>query len=197
MPASAQFDVRSTNRSRGGERRATYQDFAESQPAQVSIKWLRDQLGRDETLRLIDVSFQRPSAARPLLLPQSVYLDWEAMFTEGPGVHPSPLVLASVMSQLGIGDDHIIVVYDEGSGIRALAVYRWLRRFGHSRTFVLQGGRSEWTNQGHALANVPVSFDASSFTVRISRTPSTKPERTERNTRRNASNHRESRRRAA
>ncbi len=147
--------------------RNVWDGFDGAQPAHVSASWLASQL-QNPSLRIVDVCLL-PRESRPLvLLPHAIRVDWEAMFLDGPGIRPSPLVFAAVMSRLGIGDDNIIVTYDEGSGIRALAVYRWLRRFGHTKTFTLQGGRAEWVNQQLPLTRTQESYAVSSFTVRIS-----------------------------
>jgi 3-mercaptopyruvate sulfurtransferase SseA len=138
-----------------------------AQLVEISVSHLATQLRSDPTLRVLDVSQQHRSLRGPTGLPQSVPIDWEAIFSAGPNTCPSPLVLASAMSQLGIGDEHTIVVHDEGSGVRARAVSSWLKQFGHSGTLVLRGGRTEWVAQGFKLVHQPASHKASSFTVRL------------------------------
>jgi len=139
------------------------------QLVEISVSNLATQLRSDPAFRVLDVSEQHPSASVPTQLPHSVSIDWEATFSATPDICPSPLVLASAMSQLGLGDEHTIIVHDEGSGIRARPVCRWLRRFGHSSTLVLRGGRAEWVAQGFMLVREPVSRKVSSFTVRLDR----------------------------
>jgi len=138
-----------------------------AQLLEISVSDLATQLRSDLTLRVLDVSQQHRSLRGPTGLPQSVPIDWEAIFSAGPATCPSPLVLASAMSQLGIGDEHTIVIHDEGSGFRARAVSRWLIRFGHSNTLVLRGGRAEWAAEGFSLVHQPASHKVSSFTVRL------------------------------
>lgn len=136
------------------------------QPAQVTVAWLSSQQRDSQALRILDVS-AHAVGRQPGYLPGAVRLDWESAFAALPTICPSPLVLASVISQLGIGDAHTIVLYDEGHGGRALPIYRWLRRYGHQRVFTLNGGRSEWVRQQLGLVREPARYAAASFTVKI------------------------------
>jgi thiosulfate/3-mercaptopyruvate sulfurtransferase len=136
------------------------------QPAEVTVAWLLARLNDDPSLRLVDVSSHR-IGRQPGYLPGAVLLDWEGAFGRSPSVRPSPLVLASVMSQLGIGDDHLVVLYDEGRGARSLPIHGWLLRFGHQRVFSLAGGRSEWVRRELRLVPEPAKHSAASFTVKI------------------------------
>lgn len=135
-------------------------------PDQVALAWLVAQQSGNANLRLIDVS-AHSIGLQPGYLPSAIRLNWELAFAGSPTICPSPLVLASVMSQLGIGDEHTIVLYDEGHGRRALPIYRWLRRYGHQRVFTLAGGRAEWLRQKLELVREPKKYNSSSFTVRI------------------------------
>jgi thiosulfate/3-mercaptopyruvate sulfurtransferase len=132
----------------------------------VTTKWLIDQIRQNPALRVVDVCSSQ-SAQQIALLPCALKLDWEQSFSTGPHLRPSPLVFAAVMSQLGVGDEDTIVLYDEGQGHRALNVLRWFKRFGHPRAFVLIGGRAGWLRQGYSLVGEPTRFSPSSFTVCI------------------------------
>ncbi len=136
------------------------------QPAQVKVAWLSSQQRDNQALRILDVC-AHAVGRQPGYLPGGIRLDWESAFAGLPTICPSPLVMASVMSQLGIGDEHTIVLYDEGHGGRAQPIYRWLRRYGHQRVFTLNGGRSEWVRQQLGLVCEPARYVASSFTVKI------------------------------
>ncbi|MGC4063897.1 MAG: rhodanese-like domain-containing protein [Polyangiaceae bacterium] len=135
-------------------------------PAQVTAKWLAAQRPSSKNLRIVDVC-RHTAGDSPIYLPGAVHLNWERAFGKPPAIGPSPLVLASELSRLGIGDDHVIVLYDEGRDARALAAYRWLRRYGHSNTFVLAGGRAEWLRRRGPISHEQSSYAPSSFTVRM------------------------------
>ncbi|HMA95019.1 MAG TPA: rhodanese-like domain-containing protein, partial [Polyangiaceae bacterium] len=165
------------------------------QPAQVTVAWLASQRGKNQALRILDVC-AHPVGRSLGYLPGAVRLDWESTFASQPTFCPSPLVLASVMSQLGIGDEHWVVVCDEGHGGRALPVYRWLRRYGHQRVLTLTGGRSEWVRQQLGLVSEPAQYPASSFTVKIGNDCSHEDSPSQRDSHQ-ASKRNESRRRSA
>ena len=69
----------------------------------------------------------------------------------GPGRHPlpSPEHFAAAMSNLGIGDETVVVAYDDSMGSIAARLWWMLTITGH-RCAVLDGGISAWTG---ALAN--------------------------------------------
>lgn len=69
----------------------------------------------------------------------------------GPGRHPlpSPERFARAMSNLGIGDDTVVVAYDDSGGSIAARLWWMLKVTGH-RAAVLDGGISAWTG---ALTN--------------------------------------------
>jgi thiosulfate/3-mercaptopyruvate sulfurtransferase len=64
----------------------------------------------------------------------------------GPGRHPlpSPERFARAMSNLGIGDDTVVVAYDDSGGSIAARLWWMLKVTGH-RAAVLDGGISAWT----------------------------------------------------
>jgi len=136
------------------------------EPAQVTVPWLASQIGNNPDLRLLDISVHTPGP--PIgFIEGALDLDWEGTFGGPPSICPSPLILASVMSQLGIGNGHTIVLYDEGHGARSLPVYRWLRRYGQQRVFVLTGGRKEWLRRQRSLVHTSHVHSPASFTVKI------------------------------
>ena len=133
---------------------------------EVTAKWLSNQTRLNPSLKIVDVCSNQ-STRQTAFLPGALRLDWEQAFATGPHLKPSPLVFAATMSQLGVGDDDTIVLYDEGEGRRAFSVLRWLRGFGHRKVFVLVGGRTGWLTQGYSLVREPTRFSPSSFTVCI------------------------------
>jgi thiosulfate/3-mercaptopyruvate sulfurtransferase len=135
------------------------------EPAQVTASWVRSRKG-DNTIRILDVCRVRDENTGGFL-PFAVALDWEAELGSTPTTCPNPLVLASIMSRLGISDEHVVVVYDEGDGGRSLPVYRWLRRYGMQRVLVLQGGRREWVRQKFGLSKESFHQEPASFTAKI------------------------------
>jgi thiosulfate/3-mercaptopyruvate sulfurtransferase len=65
---------------------------------------------------------------------------------ETAGRHPLPgaMQFAEAMERAGIGDDTLVVAYDEGMSGGAARLWWLLRHFGHDRAAVLDGGLQSW-----------------------------------------------------
>ena len=116
----------------------------------------------DPRLRLLDVRWwltDRPRGHRDYLaghLPGAAWvdLDTDLAAATGPGRHPlpDPAVFAARMTELGVGDDTDVVVYDDASGMIAARVWWMLEDLGHRSVHVLDGGFAAWT-----AADLPVT----------------------------------------
>jgi thiosulfate/3-mercaptopyruvate sulfurtransferase len=84
------------------------------------------------------------------------------------GRHPLPerASLARKLGSLGVGDDTLLVAYDEADGMYASRLW-WLALWlGHARAAVLDGGLRAWRAAGHPLSrDIPRAAPAR-FTVR-------------------------------
>jgi thiosulfate/3-mercaptopyruvate sulfurtransferase len=91
-------------------------------------------------------------------IPGAVFIDAERELSspgEGPGRHPipAPARLEAVLGSAGIGDEHLVVAYDDAGGSIAARVWWLFRHFGHDgAAAVLDGGIGAWTDAGHPLA---------------------------------------------
>ena len=127
----------------------------------VSVDWLHIHR-HDPALRVADV---RWSLAGPPgrerydsgHLPGAVFLDADRELSspgEGPGRHPvpEPAKLGAVLGTRGIGDEHVVVAYDDAGGSIAARLWWLYRHFGHDgRCAVLDGGTGAWTAAGLPL----------------------------------------------
>jgi thiosulfate/3-mercaptopyruvate sulfurtransferase len=123
----------------------------------VDIQWLEQHLA-DAQVRLVDVRC-RESA----FVPGAVALE-----AGGPD---DALELAATMSRAGVGNDHLVVVYDEGRGLRAARFAERLMRYGHPAVFVLEGGVSAWLRHGGPTDAQPGRHAPAPFTIRLSSPP--------------------------
>lgn len=90
----------------------------------------------------------------------------EALFDETGELITAP-ELAMVMSSLGVGDEHTIVLVDDGrSGAGAAALWA-LGRYGHGDVHVLEGGYSRWLAEGRPTSREIVRLPWASFTARV------------------------------
>jgi thiosulfate/3-mercaptopyruvate sulfurtransferase len=132
----------------------------------VSTDWLADHLSAPD-LRIADASWYLPQAGRDAKgeydsthIPGAVFFDIDALSDDA---NPLPHMLApaprfgSRMRKLGLGDGHLIVVYD-GAGIYSAPRAWWmLRAMGHEDVVVLDGGLPKWRREGRPMDDlVPV-----------------------------------------
>jgi len=127
----------------------------------VDVHWVRAHLA-DQALRVADVRWSLsgpPGRDRYESghLPGAVFLDAETELSspgEGPGRHPVPSAgkLARVLGAAGIGDEHVVVAYDDAGGSIAARLWWLYRHYGHDgRAAVLDGGIQAWTDAGLPL----------------------------------------------
>ena len=83
-----------------------------------------------------------------------VDLDHDLSGAAGAGRHPlpDPMAFAERLGQLGFGDEHAIVAYDDAGGTVAARLWWMLDRLGHHDVAVLDGGLAAWTARGAELS---------------------------------------------
>lgn len=134
----------------------------------VSLEWLVAQRA-DPALRIADVRWSLAGPpGRELYadghIPGAVFLDAETELSspgEGPGRHPVPSAdkLARILGERGIGDEHVVVAYDDAGGSIAARLWWLFRHFGHAgQAAVLDGGIGAWTSAG-----LPLETDAPAY----------------------------------
>lgn len=65
---------------------------------------------------------------------------------------PAPDALGQALGDLGVGNDHRVVVYSSGHMMWATRAFWLLRYAGHDRVSVLNGGLAGWRDAGGALS---------------------------------------------
>jgi thiosulfate/3-mercaptopyruvate sulfurtransferase len=85
-----------------------------------------------------------------------------------PDMLAPPVQFARAMGRLGIGDDTLVVAYDNmGFPLGSARLWWALSYYGHDRVRVLDGGLREWQAERRALStDVPVP-EATTFTPRV------------------------------
>lgn len=103
-------------------------------------------------------------------IPGAVYLHLEDQLSAptGPGRHPLPdrSDFASMMGELGFGDDDLVVAYDDRGGAIAARLWWMLRDIGHDGVRVLDGGLPAWVAAGHPLESETPTPSPTTMTVR-------------------------------
>jgi len=94
-------------------------------------------------------------------LPGAVWVDLEGALsahglpaTEGRHPLPSPQAFAAAMGGLGIGDDSVVVAYDDTGGLTAGRMVTMLRMLGRDAA-ILDGGLTVWAASGRPVATGP------------------------------------------
>jgi thiosulfate/3-mercaptopyruvate sulfurtransferase len=111
-------------------------------------------------LRIVDTRWYlgRPGAGRAAYnashLPGATYLDVDGDLADPPGTGrgrhplPDPGAFARRLAELGIGDDDLVVAYDDVGGWVAARLWWMLDDLGHGQVAVLDGGVTTWTDLG-------------------------------------------------
>jgi len=148
--------------------------------ALVGTDWLATNLA-EPRLRVADVRWYLDPARRGREawqaghVPGAVFLDVEQDLSGsggrrgGPiGRHPWPDAeqVARVMGAAGIGDETLVVAYDDQAGATAARLWFLLRAYGHDAVTVLDGGIVKWLAEGHPIATHAPAIRPASFTPR-------------------------------
>jgi thiosulfate/3-mercaptopyruvate sulfurtransferase len=123
----------------------------------ISPEALIDRL-QDPSLRIADVRWYLGQEDRGRIeyaaghVPGAIFIDLatDLAAADGPGRHPlpDPDVFARRLGELGIGDEHEVVAYDDVGGTTAARLWWMLDDLGHSAVRVLDGGYSGWVRAG-------------------------------------------------
>ncbi|WP_227731283.1 3-mercaptopyruvate sulfurtransferase [Yersinia proxima] len=99
-------------------------------------------------------------------IPGAVYFDIDAIAdssTDLPHMLPSPQVFSEMVGQLGVSEQHTLVIYDDGNLFSAPRVWWTFRIFGAQNVYILAGGISGWQQAGFALESGPTFPTAQTF----------------------------------
>jgi thiosulfate/3-mercaptopyruvate sulfurtransferase len=142
----------------------------------VSTEWLASQLGAPD-LCVVDIRGKvLPPGAHPRYVPKredydaghvpgAAFVDWTRDIVDLDDPVPAqvarPDAFAAKMSELGIGDDTLVVAYDDYKHIFAGRLAWALRYYGHDAVRVLDGGWTRWIAEGRPTTrDVPMRAPA-------------------------------------
>jgi thiosulfate/3-mercaptopyruvate sulfurtransferase len=149
----------------------------------VSTAWLAAHLG-EPGVRVVDVRGKvLPPGSKPRYLakrgdydashvPGAVFVDWTRDIVDDGDPVPmqvaQPGPFAAKMAELGIGDDTLVVAYDDYDHIFAGRLAWALRYYGHDEVRILDGGWSRWLAEGRPVATdaTQPAAPAPAFTAR-------------------------------
>lgn len=117
-------------------------------------------------IKLVDSSYVLPGMGPPPIeeynkarIGNAVFFDIDAIAdrsTDLPHMLPTPAGFEKAVSELGIGDDDQIVVYDQ-TGITMASCRTWwtFRAYGHEKVSILNGGLPGWIAAGYEISKTP------------------------------------------
>ena len=117
----------------------------------AETEWLAEHLG-DDNLRVIDTdvldAYRRGHIPGAVLMPDNYQKDPDSSRVHILG----PEKFDEMMESLGIGDDTIVVAYDNSRSLYAGRLWWALRYYGHDDVKVLNGGWRKWLNEGRDIS---------------------------------------------
>lgn len=147
----------------------------------VSTDWLAARLGAPD-LRIVDIRGHVAPPTDPLPhyfnhhdaflkghIPGAVFIDWVHEITDPASPHHAKIAppdrFADAMRRAGVGNETMVVAYDDAAGMFAARLWWALNYYGHDKVAVLDGGWTKWTAEGRAVtadvpAVAPATFDA-------------------------------------
>jgi thiosulfate/3-mercaptopyruvate sulfurtransferase len=142
----------------------------------VTVNWLAEHLD-DAHVRVLDGSFHLPGSGRDPFaeyaqahIPGARFFDIDGIKdTSSPLPHmlPGPDDFAAAAGGLGIGDEDLIIAYDQTGSCAAPRVWWSFRTFGHERIAVLDGGLGAWLAAGLPVSDTPPHIRPSTFVARL------------------------------
>ena len=144
----------------------------------VTTSWLEAHLD-DENLRIVELrgSVLPPTEPPPHYLtdragylashiPNAIFVDWQVDIVE-PGSPSNDIAsaeqFADLMSRLGIGNDHKVIVYDNVASMFACRMRWCLQYYGHGDVRVMDGGWERWLADGRQVTSVIPQFDRTTY----------------------------------
>jgi thiosulfate/3-mercaptopyruvate sulfurtransferase len=139
----------------------------------VSVSWLQERLGRPG-VRVVDCRYKLggPGAGERLYLdghgPGAAYLDVDRALAGPPGDrgrHPLPDAgdFTAAARRAGIGEQTLVVAYDEAAEGGAARLWWLLRHFRHDNVAVLDGGLRGWRDESGELRAGPEEIEPGDF----------------------------------
>lgn len=87
-------------------------------------------------------------------IPTAVFFDIDAISdpsTGLPHMAPTPSQFADAVGQMGISEDHTVIIYDQQGLFSAARVWWTFRLMGHQSLYVLRGGLPAWIASGYEI----------------------------------------------
>lgn len=116
----------------------------------VSTDWVQEHLS-DPTIRIVEVDVDT-TAYEQGHLPGALSFNWQTQLQDQVRRDIiSKQDLEQLLSELGISNDHLIVLYGDNNNWFAAYAFWLLRLYGHERLALMDGGRKKWLAEGRPI----------------------------------------------
>ena len=133
----------------------------------VEADWLAAHLEDDNVVVVdcdVDAGYNRGHVPGAVLIPDNFAKDPDT----GRVLMMTPPQFQAVCERLGIGDDSLVVCYDNGQGTTAARLWWVLNTYGHRDVKVLNGGWRGWLTGGHDISfDRPAPAEGVTFTPKL------------------------------
>src|SRR6266550_6243027 len=150
----------------------------------VETSWLAEHLN-DPHIRIVDMSGYVRTVERNGVqnaqyvgardeyeqghIPGAVYIDWSSDIIDLDDAVKAQVApaarFAEVIGSLGIGDQHLVVVYDAHPSAQFATRLWWaLNYYGHDQVVVLNGGLGKWKRENLPLIDTIPDYHPATFT---------------------------------
>lgn len=131
----------------------------------VTTDWLAAHLD-DLDIRVVDT--RKGDGYETAHIPGAVrYPAPTTPFLKENGRVPSAERFAALMSEIGIGDEDLVVAYDDGNNLFAARLWWALNYYGHRRVKLVDGGWDLWLSEGRPVTNAHPSSRPARFSPKL------------------------------
>ena len=131
----------------------------------AETEWLADHMN-DNNVRMVDC--EPPDAYNRAHIPGAVNVGPNTNVKGESSIHVmAPEQVAEFMSNLGIGDDTLVVTYDGRNSVQAARFWWVLNYYGHTNVKVLNGGWRKWLSESRPITDRPSSVAKATFTPKV------------------------------
>lgn len=125
--------------------------------------WLQDYLHRED-FRIVDM---RPEGFEEGHIPGSVNIQGAGALVDGDHSVANFLIPAgrfeTMMSKYGIGNDHTVIIYDDGNSLHASRLFYALELYGHENVKILNGGFAAWKDVNGEITTEMLPVEQAAF----------------------------------